>query len=517
MFPARFTRLIHPQLKRSFASTVLAPYTVAVIGGGPAGTMTILNLLEKKKTLSPATPLAIQWIKDDDGTPFGPGKVFAIEDTFSGMPNAHSKSRRMSLLESNPNHFVDWLQKNKRTLVRNFPAMTDVIDNPNQAVTRHIYGLYILDTLEKTFAVLPPHVTVNKITAKAINIVPQNDGREAVLMQNDTVVVADAVVMGLGLPVKRVPALKPLYDADNSPVSGYIISTGLFAHKDDVSGQTLDDIPASSPEANVVIVGSGIAAAGVIKRLYNKGFQGRISIISLCNRFPHVSDSERDYQLKLFTDDNLPKTAKEAYALYAKEYALAKKDGYKWYDVLDAINQSFANKIWENFPPAEKALYRRNYAMQHLNATARISPNIQLGINDFREKGRLSIIQGKICHAGKSPNGGFQLQVQRPRGNLQDFEFSHVINCVGLENNIYNSENPLIEQLLRDNRVRPSEFNLGMDVLHNARLYCVGPSAQGSKILSAATVPTIRPTAANVAHRLVENMQSHEPGQGRGR
>lgn len=512
---------------RQYSHSTIPPYVVGMLGGGPAATMTLLHFMHKMKVQPPRVPVEVEWIKEPDGTEFGTGQVFGIADKRSGMPDATSQSRKMSLYADDPYHFVRWLQKN-RDIIRSMPEIDpfsfDAIDNPQKAVSRYLYGLYIRSTLDETLASLPSVVTVRKIEKPVVDIVKTPGGKERIVFddssspQND----ADAIVLATGRSTKKLEALAKLYDKGGSPVPGLIISTGLFHYREDKSAQTLEDIPLNDPNLNIVFIGSGIAAAGNVKRLYNRGFQGRITIISPTGEFPDISEKDTPYTLKFFKNDDLPRTFKEAYALYKKECEYAERHGHNSHDVIDALctslnsDTSVVNRTWSVWDLAEKeAFFKTPYPLKLNNKYARISPNIKVGYEAFQKEGRVVNIPGRVCDATKKENGEFEIEFVTQAGERQTATCGRVVMCAGLENNIWKSTNPLIKRLLERGRIEPSAFSLGVKVTNpDDVIIPVGALAQGADIIDAAIISSIRPTAAMAAKTLLERktiIEEREP------
>lgn len=512
---------------RSNLPTKLPGYVVGIIGGGPAATMTLLHFINGMRYVPPRNPVEVTWTKEPDGMEFGTGQVFGIADKRSGMPDATSQSRKMSLYAGDPNHFVRWLQKN-RDIIRSMPEIDpfsfDAVDNPQKAVSRYLYGLYIRNTLDEALASLPRDLTVRRIEKPVIDVVKTPEGKERVVFddgsspQND----ADAIVLATGRSIKRLPELARLYDEGGSPVPGFVVSTGLFHYREDKSAQTLEDIPLNNPNLNVVFVGSGIAAAGNVKRLYNRGFKGSITIISPTGEFPDVSEKDTPYTLKFFKDGNLPKTFKEAYDLYKKECEYAKANGHNAHDVIDALctslnsDPSVVNRTWEVWDLAEKdAFFKSSYPLKLNNKYARISPGIEIGYRVYQKEGRIISFAGKVCDAVRKENGEFEIEFVTQAGEKQTVTCGCLVNCAGLENNIRKSTNPLIQRLLERGRIEPSAFSLGVKVVSpDDVIIPVGALAQGDETIDASIMSSMRPTAARAAAKLLERktiIEEREP------
>jgi uncharacterized NAD(P)/FAD-binding protein YdhS len=89
---------------------------------------------------------------------------------------------------------------------------------------------------------------------------------------------------------------------------------------------------------------------------------------------------------------------------------------------------------------------------------------------------------------------------------------ARVYDCGGVTNDVDQSSNPLIRQLVADGRARPDRLHIGLDVTTDCalvgadgapskRLFAIGPLTRGT-FFEIEAVPDIRVQAAGLAVRL---------------
>lgn len=314
---------------------------VTIIGGGVAGAMSLMHLIELQKRKRNEPPLEIVWI-DRQGY-FGPGPTFSIDNPHLLLADA-SPADEMGLLARHPDDFWQWLNREPqawRSFDREFQTIE--LTDPKMLLPRKLYGRYIEQRIEEALSQVEGKVTLTKIVGSVQDII-RTDDKEQIILDDDAHVIgegnlpdeimADTAVLALGRSLKKFPEFQHLYGEDGKALPGYITSAGGFCWHDSPQCQSLDSI---RKEANVVFLGTGLAFTDAVSELVRSGFKGKITAFSLNGQCPFDAGSKQSYDLQHFSSDTLPSSLAEAKEIFEREAKQAKQEGKSWKHVVDAL------------------------------------------------------------------------------------------------------------------------------------------------------------------------------------
>jgi len=216
--------------------------TIAIIGGGVSGALTTYHLIRRG---AQAKVILI-----DPRANLGFGLAYSTP-SYRHLLNV--PAGKISALPDQPNHFLDWLQKNYDA------RMTETDFAP-----RAVFGRYIHSLLKTV-----PNLDHRQTTVFDCHVA----GEQATLdLADGTKIVADAVVLATG-------------NFDSAPLRGVAegpVSNGTYCH----SAWKQSTYANLSPDAAVALIGSGLTAVDVVLRLRELGHQGQILAITRNGAFP---------------------------------------------------------------------------------------------------------------------------------------------------------------------------------------------------------------------------------------
>ena len=214
--------------------------TIAIIGGGISGTLTVLNCIKQSKK-----PLVIIWFDATDR--FCKGLAYSTTDEQHLL---NVRANNMSVFAAEPSHFVNWL-----TLNHPHYLSTDF-------VSRKIFGDYVLATFN-SLKNSNPLVSIKQIAEEVASINKTESGFELKTMQSYH---TQKLVLAFGNFLPTHP---------RSVSKEFIVSENYFqnAFHPNIAQQI-------SNKKNITIIGSGLTMIDVVISLSGHNYKGQINIIS---------------------------------------------------------------------------------------------------------------------------------------------------------------------------------------------------------------------------------------------
>lgn len=438
--------------------------SVAIIGGGMAGTLAAIRLIRQAQT-----PLLIRIF--DPNPELGRGLAYATTD-YSHRLNGPAKA--FSLRPDDAGHFADWLQaRADRSGWNGFD------DKALAFAPRWLFGDYIRDELRAALEAAAPGVELEHVLAKVSDVVQerqqariridsQHAGREFL---------ADHVLLAPGVFKARPGfAVTPALEQDGRYLADPWNPAALDRLKD---------------AADVLLIGSSLTMIDAVVALEARGYRGNYHVVSRRGLVP-VARHEVQAWPEFLVDDGAPVTARATLRAVVQQVRAARQAGEDWQRVVMAVRPHLT-RLWRG-----AALTERQRFMRHVRAywdmfLHRVPPPSAEVFDAVRAAGRLQVHSGTPLEL-KAEAGGKVAVAVRLRGQQQEQPALHliadaVINCTGFEY-VWKrvSGQPLLGKLLERGYVRASALGLGIDA-DPQTLAVIGVDGQASTLISTTGLP----------------------------
>lgn len=442
------------------------PLSVAIIGGGCAGSLVAAHLLRQQQ------PVHIDLID-----PRIPGRGLAYSTAWD-QHLLNVRAARMSAFGSQPSDFLAWLRSNGR------PGAT-----PDTFAPRKVFGSYLQDVLQSALASAGPAHRFRHQASRAVRLT--HDGRSARLsLQNGDHLTASRVVLATGNPWPRPFAARhPHYF--NSPWEPGAL-TGF------------------DPDATVLLLGSGLTAVDAFLALEAQGHSGIVYCLSRRGKLSHVHTIYRKLP-EPFVPSGIS-SARHLLRAIRRRVNEAGQQGYDWRAVVDSL-RPITNELWAELDPAEQARVLRHLKTWWDIHRHRMAPEIGVKLEAALAGGRLRVLAGRLLQ--------IDLEVDirlRSQASLT-LNVDRLINCTGSEEDYGRLPSPLLQSLLSAGRIQPNALGKGLRTDRNGALidsqgtpsewlFTLGPPRVGG-LFETTAVPELRIQAEALASHLVS--AAYEP------
>src|SRR5215469_16616135 len=457
---------------------------VAIIGAGFCGSMVAVNLLRKAKQ-----HIDVALIERSGS--FARGLAYGTTDR-SHLLNV--PAAKMGAFPDDHEHFYRWACENPEELKRQGVHAVE----PQSCLPRVLYGKYLTGLLDQVDS---GRGSLRRITAEAIDVAPQANGRFRVKLRNAPALIAQHVVLALG---NFPPGDPKLRDQRYHRVERYL--------ENPWSEETREKL---AEAGDVLILGSGLTGLDLLVSLAPLKSQGTIHVLSRRGLFPRPHRAVKPSSS--FLDEKLlPRTARQACRLIRVQVKQADARGIDWRAVIDSI-RPYSQRIWQQWPTGERRRFLRHLKAFWESHRHRAAPEALELKFQLEKAGRLQCHRGRIFSI--SPEKDF-LSVQF-RDSIAHSEralrVSYVVNCTGPECNYHKLTDPLVLQLFSRGIIVPDPLFLELDVglggtilnLQGERvthLHTLG-SPQKGILFETTAVPELREQAAELASRILYQLE----------
>lgn len=387
---------------------------IAIIGGGASGVLMAAHLLRQTQ----ADGLKVTIIEGRNM--LGCGVAYSTRDPHHLL---NTRVLNMSAYPREPEHFLHWLQSQK--------GYEDA--TPACFVSRETYGRYMAE-------LLTPWLSTGQ-------------GRLSCLRQNCTGVKRNA--NGVTLQFE---------DGTDLQVDRVILATGHIMPPKDPDGLlagSWDWQEGTSPEAKILIIGSGLSMVDQVLSLLKQGHQGPILALSRRGLLPRDHAAVKPLPI---TAEDVPFGASASRLLaWARAQARhAQAIGGTWRDAIDGI-RPFVRAIWQRLPLSERRRFIRHAAPYWDVHRHRIPPQSAELLQKAFATGQLRQIRGRFLKAQSLPDGQIEAQIHTRQG-LEPIAVTRVVDCRGILRDPVENASPLIRSLLDQGLARIDPLNIGLDV-----------------------------------------------------
>lgn len=444
--------------------------SVIIIGGGASGVILAAHLLR-----SPDPDLKVTLV--ERAGQFGQGLAYSA---LQRQHRVNVPARGMSAFADDPEHFWRWLQRRE-------PGR-----HPSSwvFVPRRLYGAYLEDVLREAGAAMPGRLRILAEEAEALH--PTESGVEVVLA-NGTSLVGRWAVLAVG--------------HETQPARGKGIAIRAGSPRD----TPLD------PDAEVLILGSGLSMVDAWVSLSEAGHRGPITVVSRNGLLPKA---HRDVPALSIDAADVPLGTSLTYltAWFRDLVAETEARGGDWRSVVDGL-RPYNQLLWQSWPDREKRQFLRHVRPWWNIHRHRLPPDLHTGLFAAVTSGQVSLVAAEFI--GIERVGELVHATIRPRGTdrREVLEVARVYDCGGVSVDVRASANSILRQLIREGTARPDALSIGLDVDERCaliaadgkvsrRVRVVGPLTRG-RFFEIEAVPDIRVQCARIATSLLASASAH--------
>lgn len=273
-----------------------------------------------------------------------------------------------------------------------------------------------------------------------------------------------------------------------------------------------EDLDALSPEAPVLLVGSGLTMVDVALMLAGRGHRGAIWSVSRHGLLPHThaGPAARPGGTEPVLDPAAADTPLRALRLLRAAAARAAEQGVPWQRVMDAVRPLVA-RIWSGWTRAERARFLR-HARTHWDIHRhRMAPRIAAAFAALAGSGQATVLAGRIVGLERVPGGIAATVRRRHSGRTVSLEVERVVNCTGPRSDFADLAMPPFDALREAGHILPDPLGLGLETCGSAVLDRYGHASDWLFALGPLARPafwevTAVPEISAQVHRLVEEL-----------
>ncbi len=457
--------------------------SIAVVGGGFAGSLLAIHLLRK-------APTGTRVHLFDRSGRFGSGLAYGTEHA-GHLLNA--PAARMSAFQDRPRDFLNWLAR------RSGPVLAGVVPTENAFVPRHLYGAYLRDLLLDALCGAPPDTLV--LRHEEVVALDDDGARIALhLASGDSLSMDVAVIAGGNFPA--VPVL---------PGDAAFRRSRRW-RSDPWAGDALRGL---DPTAPVLLLGTGLTMVDCTVSLLAQGHVGPIHALSPRGLLPLAHTAVPATVPPPLAA--LPATMRDLTRILRAQARDAAAAGKPWQTVVDALRPSLP-ALWQALPVTERERFLRHVRPLWDVHRHRMAPAVATQIDGALARGQLRVHAGRVTDC-RLAEDAVTVQFRRRRGSadIAELTVARIVNCCGMASNITRVADPLLQALLRQGVSRPDPLRLGLDVtpagalrdrngVASERLFAVGPLTRGV-FWEVTAVPELRQHCEAVAGHAVSRLK----------
>lgn len=421
--------------------------TVAIVGGGFTGSMTLANLL--RFSHENATPLHVILI--DRQPAVAEGIAYRTNDMRHLL---NVPAGRMSCWPDRPEDFF------------NYCKSKDANAQPGDFISRKTYGQYVRHTLLEQAANAPAYVSVELLRDEATSLARDGENAWAIGTVKGREIRADAAVLTVG----HRPPDDPFQKTWHGPRSRFVA--------DPWAALVLSQI---APDESVLLMGSGLTAVDAMLTLDRPDRTAPVLVVSRRGLMPMphakgpVHPTDVVAMVAKWLDPKTTLTAKALLKDLRAQIALEAKNGNDWRQVIDALRPSI-QKLWTKLPLSERSRFITHLRPFWEVHRHRMPAAVCDKLAKAQKAGRIEIIPGGLTQA-RADNEGVNVTLSRRTLKVnRTGRVSWVINCTGPGIQGRRSTHPILKTLLENNTLADDELGLGL--LTNDNGQALNPEGQ---------------------------------------
>lgn len=451
-------------------------YDVAIVGSGFSAICTAAHLLS-------SLPVEASIAIIGDESDFGRGTAYRTELPYHRL---NVPAARMSIFPAQPDDFLDWLQE------------YGLGNDPLLFASRGDYGLYLRDRLAALLRNRDQRARVDFIRAKASACRPEGDGSFFFILENGQKLLADNVVLCLGVGAASLP-VQTVANTDATPhrIISHCWQPGWLSR-----------VKAGD---RICILGSGLTMIDQVLTMRGRGHHGPIHVLSRRGLVPHPHITPP----LTAAEPVLPEGTTEISRLLQSLRAQV-RGGTPWRAVMDGLRPK-TQLLWQKLTPAQRARFLR-HALPWWNIHRhRIAPEVHGAFQKLHADGVLTVHAGYLGEMAQHEDGISLRYRQRHTQISRELEVDWVVNCTGMERaGIGHSR--LLETMRDDGALLLDPFGLGVEVDDRSRLlradgdiwpglFAAGALTAG-RFWEITAVPDIRIQAEKIAQAVTQRVET---------
>lgn len=453
-------------------------YDYAIVGAGFSGIAIAVQLLQR---LAGSAHICII----NRSHRFGRGLAYG---TNSSSHVLNVPAGRMGIDPSNESGFIDYLT------ARGLPFKS------SDFVPRNLYGEYLEEALRQATHTAWPMKRLDMISMEVQALeegaLPADPMR--LRLSTGEAIEADSVVLALGNFAPTLPRIATACDWTQRGLIG-----------DPWAARKLALVP---PDADVLLIGSGLTAYDVVLQLLDRGHRGNLVMLSRRGLMPQSHrQQESPPTAGLIPPDVLSGEASARACLKAvREFVReAEATGHDWRDVIGGLRAA-TPRLWQQLSASSRRQFLRHLSPYWDTHRHRTAPVIYARVAHTVSRGQLTHMAGRLTEVETTADGRIEVHWRaRSSDALQARQFGAVVNCTGPSSDLSRVDDPLIRQLLGKGKLKVDPLSLGLCVDANYSvvsaagqpvrgLHYVGPLLKAQH-WEATAVPELRQHAAKLA------------------
>jgi len=437
----------------------------AIVGGGATGILAAAHLARR---LDPAND---EVAVIEPGETLGRGLAYATDDPRHLL---NVRVANMSAFADEPDHLYAWLRAR---------CGADAT-SPFSFISRGLYGDYVADLAEHTLS----NRLVRRERARCLDIEERADDVRLALSTGESLA-AGVAILATGHDAK--PTL------------------GDLPAEQPWSAGALEGV---SPDAPILILGSGLTMVDMALSLERRGQRGPIVVLS---RRGLLSAAHRPAPPRSLSASEIPFGA-ELSQLLAWLRRLAARftaEGADWRSAVDAL-RPHTQRLWGAMSLEQRRRFLRHARVYWDVHRHRMAPQIEAALRALVDSGQLTFVAGRVVVARRNGEDVEVEILRRGAGAAEARRFARIIDCTGLCEQPLKSANPLLRALLKRGAARPDALGIGFDVapdlglvgadgIVSRRIKAIGPLARAA-FWECIAIPDIRLQCAALADALTK-------------
>lgn len=406
-----------------------AKHSIAIIGGGFAGALTALKLLDRAEV-----PLAITIIEPREE--LGRGVAYS---TTEPVHLVNGPAEIFSLYPEEPDHLVRWLAENGAANGWQPPS-----DIASSSPPRYLYGTYVRDELKRAVREAHSLSTFRHVRSAAAKLISAPH-KISITTTDGTMIEADEAVLALGV-----------FQAELQKQEAAVASHFRFA-ANPWEPAALDRLVDCG---ELLLIGSSLSMVDAVAGMEARGYRGKYRVISRRGQFVEgrrAAEAARDF----LADRPLPATARALLSAVKAERRAIATAGGDWQGLPLAI-RPYVLPLWQAANDRERLRFGRHLRAFWDVTAHRSAPESNGTLQNVIAEGRLTHGAAKLL--GLVRRRDRIAATLRTRKGTEEQLFDGVIDCRGHQLHDWRRiRDPFVKSLLDGGEVRPHSTGFGID------------------------------------------------------
>lgn len=404
-------------------------HSIIIIGGGFAGALTAIKLLDKTEV-----PLAITILEPREE--LGRGVAYS---TTEAVHLVNGPAGTFSVHPETPDHLVHWLAENASRYGWTLPA-----DIAGSFPPRYLYGTYVRDELRRAISAARAGSTFRHVRAAASNLVSAPHKVLITTGEGETIA-ADEVVLALGV-----------FQPDLARQEASVVRHPGFAASP-WDAAALDRLMEAD---EILLIGSSLSMVDAVASMEARGFRGHYQVIS---RRGQLIEDRRNAALErdFFAESPLPTTARSLLSIVKAERRALAAEAKDWQALPLAI-RPYILSLWQKADDTERLRFARHLRAFWDVTAHRAAPDSYRAVSNAIAEGRLRHHRARLL--AMKPSGRLIAATLKTRAGTETFSFGGVIDCRGHQLHDWRRiSDPFVRNLVESGEVRPHSTGFGID------------------------------------------------------